>query len=338
MFIRSIAIVVLSVSLLGSRVSAAGSEILKDEVGEQAEAVLKQLRDKKFAELEAFEAEARGSKARFAGGDWKLYHFYDALSGGRISADAAVESEWLEIMGMLQEWRTASPKSGVPSLLLADAYTGYAWHARGTARAKNVTEKRFDVFHDRLNQGAFYLAESRRLLPNNPQWYTTSLLIARGSQWQKARAYSLFEEAMKLEPSYQHTYSMMAVFLLPRWFGERGDWEVFAEESSGRVGGKAGSAIYNHIVLTVAGGVGSKDFFEESIVNWRTIQESFADREGLYGADRRSMNGMCQLAGGINDKPTARRLMERIGDQWEQTVWRTRYRFDAYQKWLQTEN
>jgi hypothetical protein len=334
---RSLAIVAICVSVLAVRASAAGDEILKDEIGEQADALLAQLRDQKFAELEALEAELRGSKARFAGGGWKLYYFYDALSGGRISTNAAINSDWLEIIGLLKAWRAASPNSGVPSLLLADAYTGYGWFARGTGRAATVSQARFDIFHDRVNQGAFFLTESRRLLPGNPQWFTTSLLIARASQWPKDRAYALFKQAMAVEPAYQHNHSMMAVFLLPRWFGEPGEWERFADESTGRVDGAAGSAIYNHIVLAVADTTGSKAFFEEYTVNWRKIQWSFADRERLYGADRRTVNAMCQLAGGINDKEMARRLMERIGDQWEQSVWRTRKRFDEYQEWLKTE-
>jgi len=338
MLFRGITIVALGVSLLGVCPMAAGDDVLEDDIGVLSDSVLAQLRDKKFAELDALEASLRNTKARFGGGDWKLYHFYDALSGGRISEDAAIESDWIEIIGQLKEWRTASPKSGVPSLLLAEAYRGYGWFARGKGWSETVTQNKFDVFHDRLNQGGFFLAESRRLLPGNPHWYAASLRLAQGSQLPKERAYSLFEQAMKIEPAYQHSYSVMAVFLLPRWYGEAGEWETFAEEATGRVGGEAGSAIYNHIVLTVARTTGSQSFFEENAISWRKVQWSFADRERLYGPGRRYFNGMCELASGVNDKPTARQLMKRIGDQWDQYVWRTRQRFDEYQAWLQTEN
>jgi hypothetical protein len=77
--------------------------------------------------------------------------------------------------------------------------------------------------------------------------------------------------------------------------------------------------------------------FGENDLNWRRIQWSFADRERLYGKSREALNAMGWLAGAANDIEAARAFMARIGDDWDQTVWRTRRDFDAYQKWLKTD-
>jgi hypothetical protein len=329
---------VLGVCLLASPPSAlAGNDPLIDEIAPFKLALLQKFDAKQFAELEQLEQELRSAKARVAGGDWKLFHFYRGLSAAHVIEDAPLESDWLAVIAALKEWQAHSPGSAVPLLLLADTYTSFAWYARGTGRSETVTPRRWDLFKDRLNQGAFHLNASRRLSSANPQWYVTALRIAQGLQWPRDRAESLLEEVAALEPLYQHAYSGMATFLLPRWYGEPGDWEKFAQDTADRIGGLEGSAVYNHIALQVSGPHGAKEFFEENDVNWRKLQWSFADREKLYGVGVQSLNRMCWLAGGIDDKPAARAFMKRIGDDWDQSVWRTRQVFDRFKQWLEAE-
>jgi hypothetical protein len=334
---RLTSILTLCVCLLGVRAEAATDDLLKDEIGPFSASVLQRLRDKRFAELDALEQELRQSKARFTGGDWQLAHFYGALSGALIPEGVAINSDWLELITLQTEWRTQAPQSTVVSLVLAQTYYGWAWHARGTGRAATVSEQQFAIFHDRLNQGAFYLNENRRVSGNNPQWFTVALRIGLGSQWSKERITTLFKQAVAVEPLYQHTYSQMAVYLLPRWYGEPGEWEAFADEATAEVGGQQGAAIYNHIIVRVAQSYSAKAFFEENDLNWRRIQWSFADRERLYGAGREALNSQCWLADGVADRPTARALMARIGDSWDPAVWGTRQRFDLFQKSLTGE-
>jgi hypothetical protein len=331
---RTIVVLSLAVCLADAGTGSASQELLKDESGPFADSLVAQLRDKRFAELDAIELELRRNKGRFTGGDWKLYHFYDALSGGRISQNAAIESDWLEMIALLMEWRAQAPQSTVVSLLLADTYTGYAWFERGTGRASTVSDTKFQVFKDRLNRGAFFLNENRRVSANNPQWFVTALTIARGSGWPKDRARALFDEAMAVEPLYQHAYSAMALYLLPRWYGDEGEWETFVDAAIARVGGEQGSAIFNHVIVAVSRSFSSKEFFADNDVDWRRLQWSFADRERLYGAGHEPLNALCWLAGGVHDKTTARSAMARIGESWSQSIWRTRQNFDQYQKWL----
>jgi hypothetical protein len=220
--------------------------------------------------------------------------------------------------------------------LLADAYTSYAWFARGNG--EKVQDSAWPIFKDRLNRGAFSLNASRRLSAGNPQWYNTALLIARGLEWPRDRADTLVKEAAALEPLYQHTYSTMAIFLLPRWYGEPGDWETFAQDTADRIGGVEGSAVYNHIALRVANyHNNSRKYFETNDVNWRKLQWSFADREKLYGPSLQSLNEMLRLCEGVDDKTAARAFLKRVGDNWDQSVWRTRQTFDRYKVWVEAE-
>ena len=330
MHLRSIAIVTCGVYLLANPAQAIAADApLVDHIGPFRAALVQKLDDRQFAELETIERDLLSTKARFAGGDWKVFHFYEALRAGHVSEDAPIESDWVNVIAALTEWQQQSPNSPVPVLLLADAYAGYAWHARGDGRSETVKEAGWSLFKDRLNQAGFYLNSSRRLSGNtNPQWHTIALRIARGLQWPRERTDTLIKEAAVAEPLYQHAYSALAMYLLPRWFGEPGDWERFALDTADRIGGLEGSAVYNHIVLTVSKQYGSAEFFQDNDLNWRKIQWSFTDREKLYGVGVQSLNAMCRLADAIHDFEGGRAFLKRIGDVWDPSVWRTRQNFD----------
>ena len=333
-------VLVLSVALVASQDSVlALDEPITDDIAPFKAMLLEQFDNSRFTEFEALERELRASKARFAGGDWKLYHFYEVLSAAHVIETAPIESDWLNVLTRLKEWQKQSPTAIVPVLLLADAYTSYAWYARGSGRADTVKPEMWSAFKDRLGLSASYLNASRRLSSHHPQWYVTALVIARGLEWPRDRAESLVKEAAAAEPLYQHVYSAMAQYLLPRWHGEPGDWERFALETADRIGGTEGSAVYNHIALTISNRSfhGNTEFFEENDVNWRKLQWSFADREKHYGAGIRPLNAMLRLAGGVSDKPAAKAFLKRIGDSWDQSVWGKRQNFDRFKQWVEAE-
>ena len=48
--------------------------------------------------------------------------------------------------------------------------------------------------------------------------------------------------------------------------------------------------------------------------------------------ERQSLNAMCRLAEGAKDYETARAFLKRIGEPWDQSVWRTRQNFDRMKK------
>jgi Domain of unknown function (DUF4034) len=332
--LRCFAVLTFTVGLLTNPArSVAADTPVVDDVAPFKAALVQKLDDRQFAELETIERELLSTKVRFAGGDWKVFHFYEALSAAHVIEDAPIESDWVNLIASLKDWHKRSPAAPVAPLLLADAYTSYAWYARGTGRADTVKEAMWGFFKDRLNQAAFYLNASRRRSGNaNPQWHTTAFTIARGLSWPRDRAEALAKEAATVEPLYQHAYSAMAIYLSPRWSGQPGDWERFALETADRIGGLEGSAVYNHIALRVSSNYGNAEFFEENDVNWRKLQWGFADREKLYGTGIQSLNAMCRLAHGIHDLEAGRAFLKRIGDSWDQSVWRTRQNFDLVKR------
>jgi hypothetical protein len=109
-----------------------------------------------------------------------------------------------------------------------------------------------------------------------------------------------------------------------------GDWEDFADRNADRVGGREGSVVYSHIAWQISKLHRGHEFFDDNRVSWSRIKQGFIDREALYSASLRNLNAFCKLAA---DRPTARELLARIGDEWDPGVWRERKYFDDYRKW-----
>jgi hypothetical protein len=290
------------------------------------------LRQEQFERLDRLADELIKTRARFAGGDWKSYRFQDAL-GKPPGGDKASDEEWERHITVLQGYHSARPNSMAAVLALTDAMVGYGWKARGTGFADTVTPDGWRLLRERTAGVDRLLAEIGRRVPRTPDWYCAMIDVGRIEGWDRERVDALFEEAVALEPKYLHVYSAMARYLTPRWQGAEGDWEIFAERSSERLGGREGSVVYGHVAWQISKLYRGADFYKQNRVSWDRVKQGFIDREALYGFSVRNLNAFCQLAGAAADRETTRVLLAQIGDAWDADVWKERKYFDGYRKW-----
>ncbi len=97
---------------------------------EKYEAAIRQLfQQEKFAEIDRIAAEARTTKARFAGGYWKVHTIYLALEHPGTKTSAG-EAEWTQHLARLEKWKEQFPNSITARIALAEAYNSYGWKAR----------------------------------------------------------------------------------------------------------------------------------------------------------------------------------------------------------------
>jgi hypothetical protein len=290
------------------------------------------LRQEQFERLDRLSDELVKTQARFPGGDWKSYRFQEAL-GKPPGGDKASDEEWERLIAVLQRWHSARPNSMAAVLALTDAMVGYGWKARGGGFADTVTPDGWRLLRERTTGVDDLLAEIGRRVPRTPDWYRAMIDSARTEGWDRDRVDALFEEAVAREPKYLHVYSAVARYLLPRWHGNEGDWETFAEDSSKRLGGREGSVVYGHIAWQISKLYRGADFYKQNRVSWVRIKQGFIDRETLYGFSVRNLNAFCELAGAAADRETTRALLARIGDEWDVDVWKERKYFDGYRTW-----
>jgi len=296
---------------------------------EEARALLRQ---EQFERLDRLADELVATKARFPGGDWKSYRFQDTL-GKPAGGDKVTDEEWERHIAILQRWHSARPDSMAAVLALTDAMVGYGWKARGGGFSDTVTAEGWRLLHERTAPVEGLLTDIGRRVPRTPDWYCAMIDAGRTHGWDRERVEALFEDAIALEPKYLHVYSAMARYLMPRWQGEEGDWETFAERSAERLGGQEGSIVYSHVAWQISKFYRGADFYKENRVSWPRVKQGFLDREALYGSSVRTLNAFCQLAGAAADRETTRALMARIGEAWDADVWKERKYFDGYRKW-----
>ncbi|OIO55077.1 MAG: hypothetical protein AUJ55_11030 [Proteobacteria bacterium CG1_02_64_396] len=214
---------------------------MKQGLQQQAERLLL---SGKFAELEALASKFRASKEMFSDGEWKLSVFYDGMS---YYLRTASEENWEQRLKRLKQWVAENPDSVTAHVALAECEVGYAFFGRSYGWSKDVSQSQWQLFDDRLEEATQALLAVQEHGTRCPGWLAAFQRIAL-SGWEREPYERLFQQAIANEPTYTAYYFRKAWHLMPRWFGEPGEWEAFAEISADRLGGVAGDMLYARIV------------------------------------------------------------------------------------------
>jgi hypothetical protein len=286
------------------------------------------LREEKFEEIDCIADSARSGKKKFAGGMWKLHNVYAGLDKPRKHA---TEEDWRVHLARLERWVKARPESITARVALAQAYTSFAWDARGGGYSNTVSESGWRLFGERLDKAKAILDDAFALRTKCPEWYLVMQHIAQGQGWEREQATALFQQAIAFEPSYYYFYRMQADYLLPKWHGEEGDSEKFAADSADRIGGSKGDILYFQLAVTMRCICNEEQ--ELGTMSWPRIQKGFADLEKEYGPSLLNQNYLAGLALKANDPVVADTVFRRIGENWDEETWGTESYFKQSKDW-----
>jgi uncharacterized protein DUF4034 len=280
--------------------------------------------------LEKMAAEARTSKARFAGGVWQLFVFYETF--GESVVPNPTEVLWTNHLQALQQWMEARPQSITAPVAMAEALVAYAYHARGGGLADTVTEEGWRLMHERCEKALAVLNQAAQLPARDPYWYVAMLAVAQAEGFDKDRTRALFNEAVAFEPDFYHYYRVYTSYLLPKWYGKEGEAEAFVEEASRRVGGEQGAFLYFELSSVLNCQCGYNEDHMGNL-SWPRIKEGYAVMEKLYGSSKLKRNRLAYMARLAEDKTVARQIFASIGDDWDNEVWKNRKLFDEAKTW-----
>lgn len=277
-----------------------------------------------FQQLEAIAASVASSKARFAGGAWKLRTFYLSVQGpGSLTAS---DSRWTAHIARLEKWAAAMPNSAVPRIALANAYHRYAWKARGNGWANTITEEGQKLYQDRMQQARAILEQAQSLPNRDPQWFVSMQFVALDQAWTRAEENTLEETAAAAAPDYWYIYARHADYLLPKWHGKPGEAAAFLENAANQVGGKEGDFLYFAVAAMYNCCRAAPEIPE---LSWDRIKAGFAAAEELYTSTNHQRNEIAFLALRAGDKQFAEQMFARIGDDWDESVWRGKPTFET---------
>lgn len=283
----------------------------------------------RFDELEKIAAEARASKALFGNGSWKIFQFYQALA----CHDKEPESMWQLHDQIHEAWIAAKPDSITARVAHADFLVEYAWHARGNGYANTVTPKAWKTFGIRLGKAAKILENARTLEQKDPYFWNVALTIGKGQSWEKPAFDAMVAEAAAFEPKFFAFDVTRASTLLPRWYGEPGDWEAYAQQASERPNG-LGAEVYARIVMSLRGY--HDNVFRDSKASWPRTKEGLQLMRKRYPDSLEIRSVTALMATIAEDREFAKESFDLLGDAYLPDVWRKPERFTHYRHWAET--
>jgi hypothetical protein len=290
------------------------------------DAVVRLLQKRKFKELDCVANSARSSQEQFAGGMWKLHIFYDGLQAPR---QHATEKDWHARLGQLTQWVSANPNSITARVALAEAYISYGLDARGDGYADTVSKSGWELFEKRIAKSRRILKEASALHTQCPEWYVAMQEVALFQGWSIVEARALFERAAKFAPTYQYAYRVYALFILPKFYGEEGDSEKFAEEVADRLGGEQGDILYFQIAGILCHHNNDGWAKPVTLMSWTRIQRGFNALERQRGKSYTNLNLLALMATLKEDSVLADNMFTRIGNQWDESTWRSEPYFES---------
>jgi hypothetical protein len=270
----------------------------------------------------------RDKKERLPGGYFKLRALYRALEGPQ-RRDEASSGEWEDHIARLERWVKQDSRSITARVGLARTWETYAWVARGRGFANTVSDAGMKAFVERLAAAAEVLREASSLEERCPEWYLTALWVGIGQGWERAAFDRMFTAAVELDPTYYYLYQAKATYLLPRWYGEEGETERFAEESALKVGGHEGDIIFFAIYSQLLS-LNPLTFMTSHQQAVPRILDGFQSIEKLYGSAPHRLNEACLFASFAVNKQPAAELFTRIGDDYDPEVWHAKETFDMF--------
>lgn len=283
--------------------------------------------NKAYAELDALEERLRLNKEQFPEGLWKLYFFSEAFT----PSDTTDESAWQETFRKLKEWEAKNPASVAAPVAHAKTLVYYAWQARGNGSADTVTQERWTLYRERLQQARSILNQALKAHVVSPDWHYVMLKVALGQGWSREDYMGAFDEAVALEPAYYSNYAATCVYLLPRWHGTEGAWEAFILEQMNKLGTPEGQVAYARLTWTMVGFY--KNVFKQSKVKWEYVKMGFEEMLRQFPDSEWNLQNYCKFAVMAGDKQTAQNLFNRLGNPMVIDVWGNMGYFNQCKKW-----
>ncbi|MEP6686328.1 MAG: hypothetical protein ABJB22_06075 [Verrucomicrobiota bacterium] len=282
---------------------------------EFAAAVRQHLDREDFETIEVLGRELQESRERFIDGGWLL----DALFlGFKLDSDAPNEI-YEKRAQVITHWRARYPGSMLPILAEVAFHVDTAWKWRGIGFAPTVSKEGWKNFKHEL-------AAARQILEDHPEakaapaYFNEMHRIAVGQHWPRKPYFELFSEAISREPEYYGFYISAARYLLPRWYGKKGEWEKFAEEQRGKRGGTEGDILYTRIAWAMEPYY-RNHLFDKTAVSWETMAAGFAALMQQHPDSRFLKNVYAHFAWEARDRVRLRPALEAIKDHPDMEVW-----------------
>jgi hypothetical protein len=228
------------------------------------------------------------------------------------------DDHWLPVERKLDAWAKQFPQSSLVAIAQSWAYIGHAWSWRGSGYGRTVTPEGFRQVDAYAARAYDALMARQNVGRQDANWYAQLLAVARIQGWPAESHAALVNEATRAFPLSPDIYFAAASKLQPRWGGSAQAIAKFAAFAVERTRKEEGESMYARIYWAMGEGVDAELWGPE--VDWKRIRAGFDDLVKRY-PDSWNLNHFARMACEAGDMPTARRVLQRVKDDVEQTAW-----------------
>lgn len=253
------------------------------------------LNNRDFDLIDRAADQARESKEMTVAGVWKLERIYDGLERPQVDTS---DSEWKRHIRLLREWMEARPDSETAPVAVALSFFKFGWHARGNGYAASVSEESRRLFRERVGLARNFLM-TISAKTSCPKWYDVMLQIALSESWDRESYEELFEDAVQFEPTWYEYYRQKAIYLLPRWHGEPGELDAYANSYATRKGDAESAKIYFMIIQCA--GTADQNEKQKPVAHYEVFKQGFREVRQQYGVTTRGAKIAFEKAALAND-------------------------------------
>jgi len=304
-------------------VTVVESETFK-QWGEISKVALVYFEKQDYDELEKLAADGRTGDDAWPSGDWRVGPVYNGLE--LFAADS--DKVWQAREAAIRAWVQGRPESITAQVALAVHLEGYAWKARGTGYANTVSDEAARAFEERLNEVAAVLEAAKNAKTNCPVYWTARFRLARGLGATRDQFNQICQEAMQAYPDYAPAYIQRATYLLPRWYGEEGEWEADLAKSADKIGGLRGDILYARVAWAMSGFTRQGNIFDDTPkLSWERVDRGWDAIEKEFPDSLDAAEIHLHMAGLAGDREKARKCLMKTGGKVTMSAWAAKGEF-----------
>lgn len=266
-----------------------------------------------FDKLTKTAQQFRASKATLSDGSWKLDHFYSSFSTYNSNTN-----DWKQLLGKLDEWSRHETRDPAPIIAAGNALWAMGKQARGMGFADTVTDDGWNFLRESLGKDINKLTVEYDRCKSCPGYYVVMLKIGVDGEIRRSKFESLFEQGVKLEPKYAPLYETKAYYLLPRWYGRKGELREFIYTTAERY-----PEIAIWILWRLQYQAVYENVFREENIEWDQIKTALKKSIQSKSLGIGQANMMAYLSDIAGDPDTLAAAMKSVDNQFDVSMWRS---------------
>lgn len=200
-----------------------------------------------FASLETMLHPKGGKLATFDDGSTQTEGAIAGLDAllERVSAPAPT-------LSLLAKWRRAFPLSDGPDLIEALLFQNWAWQARGSAYAKDVSPQAWAAYGLRIEMADAALTDAADKQQRSPAYYPLAISLGVDQSKDRTELQRYVNFSLEDFPEYYPPHRAMLRALLPRWGGSYVEIDDYVEHVQDRVPTERRREMYARLYTTLA--------------------------------------------------------------------------------------